>query len=78
MNIPVITSTGKLHILSSECYARWMCLIEALDVISKDAEKKGIDLDTDSSWIKPIAIKNYMEERYHAMHHDIKVEHDLE
>jgi len=78
MTIPIITSNGKLHLLSSECCARWMCLIEALDVISKDAEKKGIDLDKDNSWIKPIAIKSYMEERYPAMHHDIQVEHNLD
>ena len=76
MNIPIITSDGSLHVMSSECYARWLCLIEALDVISRDAENKNIDLDKTDSWIKPIALHKYIEERFHAMHYDIRVDHE--
>lgn len=74
MNVPIITKDGKLHVLSLECYTRWLCLLEALDVISSKAEEDNIDLEKDQSWIKPGALQKYMDERYHAMLYDIEYE----
>lgn len=63
--------------MSIETYARWMCLIEAIDFADKFANRRNINLDNTSSWIKPLDFKKYMDERYHAMLHDVKVEEGL-
>ena len=76
MNIPIITADGKLHIMTSECYARWLCLIEALEVITEDAEKNNIDLEANDKWIKPLALQKYIDERFHAMHYDVRYDHE--
>ena len=52
---------------------RWACLIEGLEFITKGAEENNICLK-DNSWIKPLAIQKYVEERFHAMKHDIGME----
>lgn len=42
--------------------SRWMSLIEAVDIISDKC--KSLDMnDNDHSWIKPIAIQKYVDER---------------
>ena len=50
-------------------FVRWACLIEALEVVGK----KNEDEDTDN-WIKPLAFQKYIQERFHSMKHDVKVE----
>ena len=80
-NINITTKNGDDHNMSLESYARWLCLAEAFDYIEKGAERrKGRDHDIENN-IKPIAIQKYIDERYHAMLHDVKVEeyvYDLE
>ena len=49
---------------------RWACLIEALDVV---CGKEGIDIESDK-WIKPLAFQKYIDERFHSMKHDLKIE----
>ena len=50
-------------------FVRWACLIEALEVV-------GIKVDgsKDDKWIKPLAFQKYIQERFHSMKHDLKVE----
>jgi hypothetical protein len=50
-------------------FVRWACLIEALEVVGK----KNEDLDN-NTWIKPLAFQKYIQERFHSMKHDLKVE----
>ena len=45
-------------------FVRWACLIEALEVVGGKVEK----------WIKPLAFQKYIQERFHSMKHDLKVE----
>lgn len=80
-NINIKTKNGDAHDMSLESYARWLCLAEAFDYIEKGIEKrKGRDENIENV-VKPIAIQKYIDERYHAMLHDVKVEeyvYDLE
>lgn len=71
------TRSGNEHIMSTETYTRWLCLVEALDVIHKAAERNNVNLDKRTDWIKPLAIQKYMGERFHSMLHDVKVEEHL-
>lgn len=57
-------------------FVRWSCLIEGIDYISKACANNNM-LSGDDSWIKPLAIQNYIEERFHSMKHDLKVEATL-
>ena len=72
-NVNIKTKSGD-HDFSLETYARWLCLAEAFDYIEKGIEKrKGRDPNIENI-VKPIAIQKYIDERYHAMLHDVKVE----
>lgn len=50
-------------------FVRWACLIEALEVVGGKID--SIDND---KWIKPLAFQKYIQERFHSMKHDLKVE----
>lgn len=75
--VSITTRSGEEHVMSVECYTRWLCLVEALDVIHKAAERNNINLDKRTDWLKPLAIQKYMDERFHSMLHDVKVEEHL-
>jgi acyl carrier protein len=65
--ITVETKT-KPHKLTCSEYARWLCLIEALDVVSRGAEKFKVDLNSkDIDWIKPLSFQKYVAERFESM-----------
>lgn len=65
---------GNIHEMTLNEMARWACLVEAVDSIEKKCEERGKNMD-DIDWVKPLAIQKYIEERYHAMLHDVTVEH---
>ena len=50
-------------------FVRWACLIEALEVVGVK-----VDSSKDDKWIKPLAFQKYIQERFHSMKHDLKVE----
>jgi hypothetical protein len=65
--ITVETKTKK-HKLKVEEYTRWLCLIEALDYITKKASQFKVDLQgKDVDWVKPLAFQKYITERYESM-----------
>ena len=41
----------KTEYMPIEEYARWACLVEALEVINKAAKKSKIDLNKNKDWI---------------------------
>lgn len=47
--------------------ARWLCLMEAVNVSASFAEKNGIDTDTSYKWIKPSAYNAYIKEMFPSM-----------
>ena len=51
--------------------ARWLCLYEAVNIISEKAEKSGYTKDC----LKPIPINKYINERYHSVLKDIEYEY---
>ena len=51
--------------------ARWLCLYEAVNIISEKAEKIGSKDD----YLKPIPISKYITERYPSLLKDL--EHEL-
>ena len=76
-NISITTPSKKQHIMSVDSYARWLCLVEAMDIIDKTAEKLNVDLDKNNKWIKPLELQKYIKQRFHSMNHDFKVEEYL-
>ena len=46
--------------------ARWMSLIEAVDIISTKCDEIGVS-EKSTSWVKPIAIQKYVDERTEGM-----------
>jgi len=59
---PVTTDYSQL--------ARWLCLYEAVNIISDKAEKIGHSADC----LKPIPINKYINERYHSVLKDVEYE----
>lgn len=72
-NYVEIKTKNGANRMSLEEFSRWACLVEAIGEIEKNCETRGINMD-DVNWIKPIAIQKYIDERYHSMLHDVKVE----
>lgn len=74
--VTINKSNGTSEEMTIETYTRWLCLVEALDVITQTAERKKIDLNN-NDWVKPIALQKYIDERYLSMLHDAKCEEAL-
>lgn len=74
--VTINKSNGTSEEMTIETYTRWLCLVEALDVITQTAERKKIDLNN-NDWVKPIALQKYIDERYLSMLHDVKCEEAL-
>jgi|TARA_R100001163_G_C5059630_1_gene196320 hypothetical protein len=60
---------GTTKTMEFDELVRWCCLIEALGVV----DEKDVNTDNDK-WIKPLAFQKYIDERFHSMKHDLKVE----
>lgn len=68
-------TNGETVDMSLEQMTRWCCLLEAVDSIEKKCEEAGKNMDQ-IDWVKPLAMQKYIEERYHAMLHDVTIEHE--
>ena len=64
---------GTTKTMDFDELVRWACLIEALEVVGG---KEDIDIES-NNWIKPLAFQKYIDERFHSMKHDLKVEASL-
>jgi|TARA_X000001382_G_C3148899_1_gene172244 hypothetical protein len=64
---------GSIKTMEFDELVRWACLIEALEVVGS---KEDVNIDGDK-WIKPLAFQRYIDERFHSMKHDLKVEATL-
>lgn len=53
--------------LSLDEQARWLCLLQAVNVAADFAEAKGINTDKSYKWIKPCAFLAYMDEMMPSM-----------
>lgn len=51
-----------------DTYARWLCLLEGVDLVSKKMKQYGNRLKNENmDWIKPLAFQKYITERYESM-----------
>lgn len=67
---------GKTYDMTIDEMARWACLIEGIEQVSKKCADMGLG-DDDDCWIKPLAFQKYIDERFHSMKHDLTVEATL-
>lgn len=66
---------GSEEMMSMDEFSRWMCLVEAFHFI----ETKAADLKLDNAekLLKPLAIEQYIVDRFPSMRHDVGVEHQM-
>lgn len=72
--IDITKKNGTVESMSVEEFSRWMCLVEAFHFIDQKAKELNIDID---KLLKPLAIEEYVKERYSSMLHDVQVEHSM-
>ena len=58
--------------------ARWLCLIESIDLIEKKCSEMNVTMSEDF-WIQPIAMQKYMDSRFETMmdevnHHEFGID----
>ena len=59
-------SEGNKDVMSYFELSKWLSLIEAVEVVDKKAEQLKLP-KSDNSWIKPIALGKYVDERTESM-----------
>jgi len=60
------SKTNKEYNMSEYEICRWMCLIEAVDIIEQKFSQLG-GTGKGINWVKPIAIQKYIDERTESM-----------
>ena len=69
--------TGKKwENMSVDEQARWLCLMQAVNVSADFAEKRGINTDKSYEWIKPCAYSAYINEMLPSMRLRLQQERD--
>ena len=66
------TKEGDLE-MTKDTFIRWMCLVELVRLTEEKAEELKLDLDK-YDWVKPIAFKKYINDRFKSMEVDIEAE----
>ena len=72
--IEIQKKNGSVESMPIEEFTRWMCLLEAFYFIEQKAKELKVDVD---KLLKPLAIEEYVKERYDSMLHDITIEHQM-
>jgi hypothetical protein len=67
----VIETKNGNHVMEKETFIRWLCLVEMVQLTEEKARELNVDLDK-YDWIKPIAIKKYMTEKFKNMEIDLQ------
>jgi desulfoferrodoxin (superoxide reductase-like protein) len=71
--IKITTNNGVEHNMSKDTFIKWLCLLEIVQL----AEEKALDLKMDLEkidWVKPLAFKKYIGERFKSMEVDVEAE----
>lgn len=74
MQVKIDRVGGNSEIMNISEFTRWMCLVEAFDILDKKAKDLSLDV---SKLIKPLAIETFIKERYPSMLHDLTCELQL-
>lgn len=64
--------------MSAEEISRWLCLFDAVNYVACKAEKIGINVNKNNSWIKPLAFKDYISDMYQSTYINYKKDLQLE
>lgn len=64
---------GTTKTMEFDEFVRWACLIEGIEKVDEKLIEAGVP-DSNNDWIKPLAFEKYIQERFHSMKHDLKVE----
>jgi len=67
------SKAGNEYTMSVYELARWQCLIEAISIIDTKTKQIGL-AESDNSWVKPLAIQKYINERTESMIFDMQNE----
>jgi len=60
------------HNMSYDEYARWLCLLEGIELVGKREEQLKRRNNVNSiDWIKPLAFQKYIDERFLSMKSDL-------
>lgn len=76
-NAKHVTVKFKEEEMSAYTLARWLAIMEAIDVINQSAEKMNVDLNKYNQWVKPIAFQKYINERTYGLIADVLMNEDL-
>ena len=71
-NIIIETKKGN-HQMDKDSFIRWLCLLEIVQKTEEKAEELKVDLDK-IDWVKPVAFKKYITERFKSMEIDLEAE----
>ena len=71
-----VDENGQKDTMSYYEFSKWLSLIEAVQVVDKKATQLKLP-KTDNSWIKPIALGKYVNERTNGMLFEITNEATL-
>lgn len=71
-NVIINTNNGEYSI-SKDGFIRWLCLLEIVEKTEEKAAQLKINLDN-IDWVKPVAFKKYMTERFKSMEIDLDAE----
>lgn len=59
--------------MNKDTLIRWLCLMEIIQKTEEKAKELNVDLDK-IDWIRPVAFKKYMNERFKGMEIDLEAE----
>lgn len=65
---------NKTEVLSLECAARWLSLMEAIYIVGRKADEMGVNIDKSTAWVKPIDFQKYLDARYTSMLHELEID----
>jgi hypothetical protein len=68
-----IKTKNENHIMSKDCFIRWLCLVEIVEKTEEKAKELKINLDK-FDWVKPVDFKKYIKERFKSMEMDLQAE----
>ena len=71
-DISIETKNG-IHEMDKDTFIRWLCLAEMIQITEQKAKELKINLEK-YDWIKPVAIKKYMSERFKSMEIDLEAD----
>ena len=69
--IEIQKKDGSVGEMELNEFSRWMCLAEAFFFIEEKAKELNVNVE---KLLKPLAIEQYIKDRYEAMKHDVQVE----